>query len=114
MTLVSMTLRCLAMFPDGGKLSLAILREETSMSFRTWASALAFSMFALVITVTAQAPGPVQTRDSDVSALRLQAEAGEAQAEFALGNRYLRCICGPQDCPHALLWYRKASEQGCA
>ena len=68
--------------------------------------------FALPITLPAQTPAPA--RNDDVASLRQQAAAGDAQSEFALGNRYYRGLGVAQNYDQALLWYRKSAGQGFA
>jgi TPR repeat protein len=72
----------------------------------------AFSVFALVVAVAAQAPAP--TQGDDLPSICQQAAAGNAQAEFALGNRYFRGVDVAQDYAQALFWYRKSADQGFA
>jgi len=86
------------------------------MCFRTRLVAVAFSAFALVITGSAQAPArdSAQMQNDDLSSLRQQADAGNAQAQFALGNRYYRGLGIPQNHDQAVMWYRKSAEQGFA
>jgi TPR repeat protein len=90
------------------------------MSFRTRATAAAFFVFAPVSTTQAQARAPVQTSiettapppDNEFYSLREPAAAGDAQAQFALGNHYYRGLGVPQDYGHALIWYRKSAGHG--
>jgi len=98
------------------------------MSIRTRATAAAFLAFWLAITVRAQTPGqtsaqaPVQTSthatarpaDNDFYALGAPAAAGDAQAQFALGNYYFDGRGVAQDYGQALTWYRKSADQGYA
>jgi uncharacterized protein len=72
----------------------------------------AFSVFVLVIT--AASPAPVPAQDDDLSSLHQQADAGDAQAQFALGNRFYQGIGVPQDYNQAPFLYRKSADQGFA
>ena len=81
------------------------------MRFRTRAWAAAFFALALVLTVRAQAPAPA---NEDIVSLRAQAEAGNAQAQFALGNHYFNVTGVPPDYAQALIWYSKSAAQGYA
>ena len=67
---------------------------------------------ALPITLPAQTAAPAP--NDDLASLRQQAAAGDAQAEFALGNRYYRGLGIAQDYDQALFWYRKSADQGFA
>src|SRR4029077_9361151 len=108
--------------------SFAVIRRNRRgkglMSFRTRATVAALFIFALVSAGRAHAPGraPVQTReqptaqsaDQDFYALRAPAAAGDAQAQFALGNQYFSGVGVPQDYGQALLWFTKSANQGFA
>ena len=51
---------------------------------------------------------------SDIAALRVQANAGDAAAQFNLGVMYANGEGVPQDDAQATAWYRKAADQGLA
>jgi TPR repeat protein len=90
------------------------------MSFLTRATVAAFFVFALLSAVRAQAPVQTSTRatalppDNDFYSARESAAAGDAQAQFALGNRYFSGVGVPQDYGQALLWFTKSANQGFA
>ena len=48
----------------------------------------------------------------DGNALRKQAEAGDAAAQYKLGGMYGKGMDVPQDDAEAVKWYRKSAEQG--
>ncbi len=48
----------------------------------------------------------------EVAAFRVDAQAGDAEAQFNLGVMYDRGQGVPQDDVQAAEWYRKAAEQG--
>ncbi len=81
------------------------------MRFRT-RLASAFSVVALSITLAAQTPPPVPK--DDLASLRQRADAGDAQAQYALGDRYYRGIGVAQNYTQALFLYRKSAGQGFA
>ena len=70
------------------------------MPFPTRVTAAAFFVFALVSTTQGHAQAPVQVStqvqvlpaDDDFNALRGPVAAGDAQAQFALGNDYSRRV----------------------
>ena len=70
---------------------------------------------ALVVTTLTAC---VQTQDADSPAaqaladLRASAEAGEAAAQLILGGMYVTGVGVPQDDAEAVVWYRRAAEQG--
>jgi TPR repeat protein len=96
--------------------------------FSTAAMAAAFLAFAPVITVRAQgpaqkpAPAPVEapsdatplSADNEIYPLLGPAEAGDAQAQFTLGNHYFDGRGVAQDYGQALAWYRKSADQNYA
>lgn len=55
---------------------------------------------------------PVATPISPMQSLRLQAERGNVDAQFALAQAYDRGRDVPQDKAEAVKWYRRAAEQG--
>ena len=77
-------------------------------------------MFTLLSAARPQ--GPIQTptqattaappQDNDFYSLREPAAAGDAQAQFALGNHYFSGVGVPQDYGQALLWFTKSANQG--
>src|SRR6185437_10925724 len=70
------------------------------------------AFFTCVLPLAAQTPAPAP--NDDLATLRQQATAGDAEAEFALGNRYYRGLGVPQNYDQAILWYRKSAGQGFA
>lgn len=97
--------------------------SELFMSIPTWVTAAAFFVFALVSTTQGQVQAPVQVSsqaqvppaDNDFNTLRGPAAAGDAQAQFALGNDYIDGRGGvAQDYGQAVIWYRKSAAQGYA
>ena len=92
------------------------------MSFLTRAIVAAIFVFALVSTTGTRAQAPVQTSaqamalppDDDFYSLREPAAAGDAQAQFILGNYYFSGVGVPQDYGQALLWFTKSANQGFA
>ena len=98
------------------------------MSFRSKAVVRTLFVLALGSRVRAQTPpqapseAPVQTStqataplaDADFYALRGPAAAGDAQAQFALGNYYFRGRSLTLEHAEALTWYRKSADQGYA
>jgi TPR repeat protein len=90
------------------------------MSFLTRATVAAFFVCALVSAARGQAPvqnstqATAQPPDNDFYSLREPAAAGDAQAQFALANRYFYGVGVPQDYSQALLWYNKSANQGFA
>ncbi len=51
---------------------------------------------------------------ADIAALRVRANAGDANAQFSLGNANAEGQGVPQDYAQAVSWYRKAADQGYA
>jgi TPR repeat protein len=87
------------------------------MCLLTRATAAGLFVFALAFAASAQLPtqAPAQAaQDDDLASLRQQAAAGDAAAQFALGNRYFRGVGVLQDYARALTWYRKSASQGFA
>lgn len=65
-------------------------------------------LLAMNLSLAAQVPA------DDLASLQQQAGAGDAQAEFALGNRYFRGLGVPQNYGQALDWYHKSAAQSFA
>ena len=92
------------------------------MTFPTRVTAAAFFVVALVSTTKGQPQTPVQESaqaqavpaDDDFNALLGPAAAGDAQAQFALGNDYIDGRGVAQDYGQAAIWYRKSAAQGYA
>ena len=90
------------------------------MSFLIRAMVGAFFMLALLSSARAQAPVQASSQasalppDDDFYSVREHAAAGNAQAQFALGNRYFSGAGVPQDYGQALLWFMKSADQGFA
>jgi TPR repeat protein len=90
------------------------------MSFVTRATLAAFIMFAPLSAARAQAPAQTSTQattlppDNDIYSVRESAAAGDAQAQFALGNLYFSGVGVPQDYGQALLWFTRSANQGFA
>jgi TPR repeat protein len=82
------------------------------MSFWTRTTVEAFFVFAIICAVRAEPTEQIQ--DIDVSSLRQQAAAGDAQAQFALADHYFRGVGVAQDYGQALIWYRASEAQGYA
>jgi TPR repeat protein len=51
---------------------------------------------------------------SDIDTLRARAEAGNASAQYSLGNMYVNGRGVPEDDAEAVRWYRLAADQGVA
>jgi TPR repeat protein len=62
----------------------------------------------------AQSAVPTNASSHEISVLQKSADAGDAQAEFALGQAYDFGKGIAQNDPAAYAWYRKAAEQGFA
>ena len=91
------------------------------MSFRARDPIAAFFMFTLLFAARPQGPIRTPTRattappqNNDFYPLREPAAAGDAQAQFALGNHYFSGVGVPQDYGQALLWFTKSANQGFA
>lgn len=82
------------------------------MRLRTPLTVAIFAVFALFGTSAAQVPAPAQFQD--LSSIRQQADAGNAQAQFDLGNHYYSGSGVPQDYSQAFFLYRKSADQGYA
>ena len=54
----------------------------------------------------------MQTQTPEIDALRVRAEAGDAEAQFLLGFSYDIGRGVPQDDAEAVRWYRLAADQG--
>jgi TPR repeat protein len=68
---------------------------------------------AVVAVLTALALcAPVQAQTPETDALRANAEAGDAEDQYALGVMYDYGIGVPQDEAEAVRWYRLAADQG--
>ena len=63
----------------------------------------------LLVGGMASAQGPAL---ADMTALRLQANAGDASAQFSLGITYDMGVWVPQDDVQAVAWFRKAADRG--
>jgi TPR repeat protein len=82
----------------------------TTRSFRLWA------VLALVLYISAPCvpnlfAATPRTQGID-PALLAKAEAGSAEAQHALGNKYYRGDGVRRDYSQAEFWYRKAAEKG--
>jgi TPR repeat protein len=78
---------------------------------------LCFALLQVSSTSTPLAPpdkisDQAETNPTDISKLRARAEAGNADAQFRLGNAYENGKVVSQDYALALTWYKKAAEQG--
>ena len=71
-------------------------------------------VLVLLMSGAASAQTPTAPKESaEVAAIRVKANAGDAQAQSTLGMSYLgRGV--PQDYAQAASWFRKAAEQGLA
>jgi len=68
---------------------------------------------AVVAVLTALALcAPVQAQTPETDALRANAEAGDAEDQYALGVMYDYGLGVPEDYGEALRWYRLAADQG--
>src|SRR5579862_3139436 len=87
------------------------------MSFRRTAALSAFSLLVLAAVAQAQAPTqtstqePAPSRNEDPNSLLAAASAGDAQAQFALGDSYFNARYVTLDYAQALAWYRKSAAQ---
>lgn len=95
------------------------------MSFRITAMRAACLLFATAAIAHAQAPtaSPTQAQlatptpaapGTDFNSLLAAANAGDAQAQFALGNYYFNSRYVTLDYADAVSWYRKSAAQGYA
>ena len=79
---------------------------------------LSFRLIALLLLVSALMGSDLLCRaqkifaQDDISVLHLEAEHGNADAQFCLGTMYHTGIGVPQDGKKAFRWSRKAAEQG--
>jgi TPR repeat protein len=75
---------------------------------------VALVVLVLLVSGVAWAQTPTAPKESaEVAAIRVKANAGDAQAQSTLGMSYLdRGV--PQDDAQAASWFRKAAEQGLA
>src|SRR3984957_8796399 len=124
---------CFKNQPSRGAFARAITIERDLVGarrslFSTAAMATVFLAFAAAIPVRAQAPAqnpapaPVEapsdatppSADNEFYALLGPAEAGDAQAQFALGNHYFDGRGVAEDYGQALSWYRKSADQNYA
>jgi TPR repeat protein len=80
------------------------------MRFRRLA---AIATLLALILVLALLP-PAWAQKSDLASLRAQADAGDAKAQFTLGNRYYSGRGVAQDYGQSLVWYRQAADRGLA
>jgi TPR repeat protein len=69
---------------------------------------------AVAVLVALGVGAPVQAQTPFVDALRVRAEAGNAEAQVTLGNRYEVGRGVPQDYAEAARLYRLAADQGYA
>jgi TPR repeat protein len=87
------------------------------MRFLARAPVAALFVFALLPAARAQAPVQTSTQatarplDNDSYSVRESAAAGDAQAQFALGNYYFSGVGVPQDYAQALLWFTRSANQ---
>ena len=89
------------------------------MSFRTTVTRAALFLFALTAVARAQAPEQTSTQataspGTEPNSLLAAAAAGDAQAQFNLGNYYFGTRYVTLDYAQALSWYRKSAAQGFA
>jgi len=90
------------------------------MNFRTTATLAAACLFASAGVARAQAPASVSTHatapagNEERNSLHAPATAGDAQAQFALGNYYFQTRYVGLDYAQALAWYRASAAQGFA
>jgi len=90
------------------------------MNFRTTATLAAACLFASAGVARAQAPASVSTQATapagkeERNSLHAPATAGDAQAQFALGNYYFQTRYVGLDYAQALAWYRASAAQGFA
>ena len=67
---------------------------------------------ALVVAVLLVSGVAWAQTPADIAALRVQANAGDADAQTSLAIAYFNGEGIPQDDAQAMLWFRKAAEQG--
>ena len=91
-----------------------------AMNFLSRATIAASIVLALVSAAKAQGPAQTSTQatpllpENEFYSLRGPAAAGDAQAQFALGNHYFYGRGVAQDYRQALLWCSKSANQGFA
>lgn len=68
----------------------------------------------LLLVVLMLLPAVLQAQTTDLRALQAQAEQGDAWAQLNLGAAYDNGIGTKRDVDKAIIWYRKAAEQGLA
>ena len=69
----------------------------------------------LVAVLLMSGMASAQTSETaDIAALRVRANAGDANAQYNLGNAYFNGRGVPLDTVEAVSWYRKAADQGLA
>ena len=66
----------------------------------------------VVLTLTMACTTTVQSPSEEIAELRVEAEQGNAFAQFILGNAYDKGEGVAQDRREAVRWFRKAAEQG--
>ncbi|MEO2138918.1 MAG: tetratricopeptide repeat protein [Thermoleophilia bacterium] len=82
------------------------MSRETRMTHAT-------RFVAVAVLVALALCGPVQAQTPAADALRVRAEAGDAEAQLNLGFRYAAGLgTHPQDHAEAVRWYRLAADQG--
>ena len=69
---------------------------------------------AVAVLIVLVLCAPVQAQTPEIDALRVRAEAGDAEAQYALGVMYANGQGVPQDDTEAGRWYRLAADQGLA
>ena len=69
---------------------------------------------AAAVLVALALCAPVQAQTPEIDALRVRAEAGDAEAQYSLGLIYDNGRGVPQDDAEAVRWYRLAADQGYA
>ncbi len=74
--------------------------------------ATSLGLLGWLAVAIAQDPAPTEA-PIDVTALRAQAEQGDAVSQWRLGTLYEMAVAGAvQDFPEAAQWYRRAADQG--
>ena len=70
---------------------------------------------AVAVLIALAVGAPVQAQTPEIDALRVRAEAGDAEAQYHFGNMYaLGLGVFPQDDAEAMRWYRLAADKGFA
>ena len=70
-------------------------------------------LLVFVVSLTARAQQPPQSlRSLDLASLQQRADSGDVAAQTELGGRYWSGIGVTKDQAQAVVWYRKAGEQG--